>query len=262
MKKHRLKKSVAIFAMLAVAVGLLIFSSVGGARAALTYYSQTYTSQFEMFDIGITLLENGKEVHRRNYVKDKRDFVEEFNQKLLTVLTEYGTDTPSDKFAFGKKYKEELAVANSGTIDEYVRLTVRKYWVNADGTKRTDLDPKLINLHFTGNANWLVDESYTNANTERTTLIYKTPLKQGQKTEPATDWITVDSAIKTVVDKKTTETKTDGTIVTTTTYTYNGLKFVLEAEAEGVQTHNAVDAIKSAWGRDVSVAADGTLSLK
>ena len=261
MKKHRLKKSVGIFAMLAVAVGLLIFSSVGGARAALTYYSQTYTSQFEMFDIGITLLENGKEVHQRNYVKDKRDFVEQYDKRLLTSLIEYGTDTQSAKFAFGKKYKEELAVANTGTIDEYVRLTVRKYWVDANGKKRTDLDPKLINLHFAGNANWLVDESYTNADTERTTLIYKTPLKKGEKTEAATDWITVDSAIKAVVDKKTTETKTDGTIVTTTTYTYNGLKFVLEAEAEGVQTHNAEDAIKSAWGRDVSVAADGTLSL-
>ena len=71
----------------------------------------------------------------------------------------------------------------------------------------------------------------------------------------------MDSAVKAVVDKVTTEKKGKTTIITTT-YTYNGLRFVLEAEAEGVQTHNAVDAIKSAWGRDVNIAEDGTRSLK
>ena len=262
MKKHKLKKSVGIFAMLALAVGLLAYSTVGGTRAALTYYSQTYTSQFEMFDIGITLLENGTEVHQRNYSKDSRDFTEKFSQQLLTTLTEVGTGKTSDKFEFGKKYKEELTVANTGTIDEYVRLTVRKYWVNADGkTKRTDLDPKLINVHFTNDPNWLVDSAYTDSSTERTTLIYSTPLKKGEMTEPATDWVTVDSAIKAVVSEVKTEKTADGMTIVTTTYTYNGLRFVVEAEAEGVQTHNAVDAIKSAWGRNVAVDASGRLSL-
>ena len=249
MKKHKLKKSVGIFAMLALAVGLLAYSTVGGTRAALTYYSQTYTSQFEMFDIGITLLENGTEVHQRNYSKDSRDFVENFNQQLLTTLTEVGTGKTSDKFEFGKKYKEELTVANTGTIDEYVRLTVRKYWVNADGkTKRTDLDPSLINVHFTNDPNWLVDSAYTDSSTERTTLIYNTPLKKGEM-------------IKAVVSEVKTEKTADGMTIVTTTYTYNGLRFVVEAEAEGVQTHNAVDAIKSAWGRNVAVDASGRLSL-
>ena len=34
-----------------------------------------------------------------------------------------------------------------------------------------------------------------------------------------------------------------------------------EVEVDAVQTHNAVDAIKSAWGVDVNIAQDGTLSL-
>ena len=42
----------------------------------------------------------------------------------------------------------------------------------------------------------------------------------------------------------------------------DGLRFMLEAEVNAVQTHNAEDAIKSAWGVDVSVGADGSLSLK
>ena len=31
-----------------------------------------------------------------------------------------------------KKYNEELAVKNSGSIDEYVRVTVRHYWVDKE----------------------------------------------------------------------------------------------------------------------------------
>ena len=258
MKKHRLKKSVGIFAMLAAAVGLLMFSTIGGTRAALTYYSETYTSQFEMFDIGITLLENGKPVHQRNYSKEAREFVESYDQKLLATLTEYGTESTSDKFEFGKKYKEELAVANNGVsdgaIDEYVRLTVRKYWVGKDGKKRTDLDPKLIQLHLSKDIDkyWFKDADYSDANTERLTFIYKMPLKKGEMTEPVSDWITVDSAIKAYVETFKT-IKEEGKTTIITTYTYDGLKFVLEAEAEGVQTHNGEDAIHSAWGREVEI---------
>ena len=35
-----------------------------------------------------------------------------------------------------------------------------------------------------------------------------------------------------------------------------------QAEADAVQTHNAADAIKSAWGADVVISKDGSLSLK
>ena len=38
--------------------------------------------------------------------------------------------------------------------------------------------------------------------------------------------------------------------------------FEIEAEVDAVQTHNAEDAIKSAWGVDVSVSEDGALSLR
>ena len=44
--------------------------------------------------------------------------------------------------------------------------------------------------------------------------------------------------------------------------TYNGYTFTLDAEVDEVQTHNAKDAIKSAWGIDVNVNDDETeLSL-
>ena len=52
-----------------LAAGLLLFSSIGGARAALTYFSETYVSRVQMSNIGVTLLENGKEISKRDYNK-------------------------------------------------------------------------------------------------------------------------------------------------------------------------------------------------
>ena len=40
-------------------------------------------------------------------------------------------------------------------------------------------------------------------------------------------------------------------------YKYDGYQFVVEAEVQAIQTHNAVDAIKSAWGVDVAITKDG-----
>ena len=48
----------------------------------------------------------------------------------------------------------------------------------------------------------------------------------------------------------------------TTSYDYDGYSFHVEAEVDAVQTHNAKDAIKSAWGVDVVIDSDGTLRLK
>ena len=46
-------------------------------------------------------------------------------------------------------------------------------------------------------------------------------------------------------------------------YDYSGYSFTLDAEVDAVQTHNAQDAIKSAWGVDVNISADGqSLSLQ
>ena len=47
-----------------------------------------------------------------------------------------------------------------------------------------------------------------------------------------------------------------------TIYEYDGVQFGVEVEADAVQTHNAEDAIWSAWGRRVNIAEDGTLSFR
>ena len=44
-------------------------------------------------------------------------------------------------------------------------------------------------------------------------------------------------------------------------YKYDGYRFVVEAEVQAIQTHNAVDAIKSAWGVDATIT-EGKLTVK
>ena len=84
-------------------------------------------------------------------------------------------------------------------------------------------------------------------------------LPVGASTAAFSDTIAIDSSI---TSKVTTETKTEGGVTTTTTtFNYDGVEFHLEVDVDAVQTHNAADAIKSAWGVDVNVGSDGTISL-
>ena len=260
MAKKKMKMPKSTLALLVVAIGLLLFTTVGGARAALTYFSDTYTSQFNMRHIGITLLENGEPVSARNYNVNQSDNLEGNWQYsgdgiLLTNMLAEGED-----LVLGHTYDEKLSVKNTSSdgnengIDEYVRVTVRKYWLQPDGkTKATDLSPELIEIHFT-DTDWILDEaSHTE---ERDVLYYRHILPVDEETlTPFADTLTISDKVPYTV--KQTETKDEnGKTVITTTYKYDGYQFVLEAEADGVQTHNAKDAIRSAWGVEASFSGD------
>ena len=129
------------------AVGLLAASAAGSSRAALTYYSENYTAQIEMYDIGVTLVENGRDVSWRNYTQ-KDDAWSEYKGEILTDMEE--------SLQPGKAYPERLCVRNSGNIDIYVRVFLYCYWED-EGGKRTDLSPDLIRLNLTGNG-WVEGE--------------------------------------------------------------------------------------------------------
>ncbi len=99
-----------------------------------------------------------------------------------------------------------------------------------------------------------------NASTkERTVLYYTGILKTDEVSPPFADNLVID---KEVAKKVTTTETVNGNYKTITmTYDYDGVEFVLEIDVDAVQTHNAVDAIGSAWGVDVTVDADGNLRL-
>lgn len=254
MKRKKIRKILASPAVtlsaFVLAAGLLLFSSIGGARAALTYYSDTYASSVELSEIGIQLLENGTVAA---------------GDLLLPEVEE--------EVKLGKTYREELAVRNSGDINQYVRATVYKYWLvpeegslPGDGTegedagnwvKSQELGPDLIELHLTEGSGWVVDSAASTP--ERTMLYYGRVLKSGEdgagETTPLfADTLTIAGRTAQIVKQETV----DGAVKTT--YAYDGARFCIEVRVDAVQEHNAEAAIWSAWGRKVTIN-DGNLTL-
>ena len=247
-KKKRSFPKVTVLLLAASAV-FLVGSGVGSARAALTYYSENYSVQMNMQSIGVSLVENDQVVSSRDYADaDKWEGTTEGS--LLSNLL--GED---EKFTPGKKYDEAISVTNSGNIDTFVRVIITKSWQDANGGKNTSLDPQLIELNYLTDNGWVVAEDQST--TERTVLYYTKALPVGESTPALSDTIRINESIASEVNK----TVKDNTI--TYTYKYDGYTFHLDAEVDAVQTHNAKDAIKSAWGVDVNVTEDETgLSLQ
>ena len=269
-KNRKLPLSTLILGVLAVV--LLGISAIGGARAALTYFSKEYTSQFEMFDIGISLYEDNEFLEKpllvsnRDYANkeysDSLKLKDNWNESRTRLLNGYPED-----IELGKEYKEVLRVSNTGTIDEYVRVKVYKYWVKTDTgepVKATDLDPTLIEIQWADDLDkyWIKDteNSIGDANgiNETTVLYYREPLKVGQSTSDITKSLKITypitARITQTVEKVGTKT------IYTTKYDYDGVTFMLEAEADGVQTHNVKDAMLSAWGRKVTFDGSGKVT--
>lgn len=253
--------TVVLFAL----AGILLFgSSIGGADAALTYFSETYSSQVEVFDIGVTLNENGSGVSYRNY---KADSNADWEEAAGALLENRWSDT--DPFLLGRTYDEVISATNSGTIDEYVRISLYTYWVKVETDEKgrqkeiklQTLSPDLIDLHpdpnYVGDDKyWLLDS--TASTPERKVFYYNRILEAGKTTVPLTDTLTVSGTVAAKVTQ--TETEIPGGKRITTTYDYDGVEFRIEAEVDAVQTHNAEDAIWSAWGRRVRVN-NGILTL-
>lgn len=242
-------------ALLVTAGVLLAASGLGSTRAALTYFSENYTAEVAMYDIGVTLVERSasgtKDISSRDYT-GSGDIWDESQGVLLEDML----DETDGRLVPGRNYTEELSVRNSGNIDEYVRVRIYRYWTDENGDRVQELAPDLIGLNLTGNG-WILDENATTE--ERTVLYWPQILTVGETTAAFSDLLKIDSSIMSKVT--TTTTVEDGVNRTVTTFNYDGVKFNLEAEVDAVQTHNARDAIKSAWGVDVNIGDGGSLSL-
>lgn len=236
-------------ALLVIALLLFTVSGIGYTRSALNVTSEKFTSRVEMNDIGVSLLENGEPVSHRDYDSSKADGT--WNAEVPGVLLA-GMLGDGEKLVFEKKYPEEIAVQNTGTINEYVRVTIKRYWLDADGNKHTELSPKLIKLNMINTESWIEDKNA--ATTEMSVYYYSELLNSGETTPPLCDSIAIDNSVA----KKVTQTKVGKVI--RTTYDYDGVKFCLEATVNAVQENNAQDAILSSWGRAVTVQ-NGKLSL-
>lgn len=251
-KKRDVRSGYLTIALFILAAALLIFSTAGSSRAALTYFSETYGAEVSMLDIGVSLVENGKTVSSRDYDTERLGDNWLGNPEGVLLSTMLGT--PAGKLTLDQPYEERLTVLNSGTIDEYVRVSIYRYWVDANGNKLTNLSPSLIDLNIlSDNGNgWTRD--WGSETTERTVLYYQNVLPGGATSPDFADTLTIrqsnDMELGMRAKVSTTETvdPATGRLIITTTYDYDGVEFVLRVDVDAVQTHNSAAAIQSAWG--------------
>lgn len=250
--------TIGIFALAAVLLG---YGGVGMAQAIPTIRSDLYGAQISMQHIGVTLVEacNGNapsDVASRDYKANEAE--PDLTKVQGELLTNFG-----ERLIPGKTYSEILSVRNTGIIDEFVRVTVRKYWRNAEGKEihsRT-ISPADIDVHFVTGSEWVIDDTATTD--ERTVLYRQQALAPNVSSGAFVDNFTIDKKLGTVVqspslDGKTPSDNKEGKYIITS-YQYNGYTFVIEATVDAVQTHNAEAAIRSAWGRSVTVSNDNTV---
>ena len=242
MKKNKILFPKKVALLLGAAAVLLLGSTVGSTRAALTYYSENYSAQMNLKHIGVSLVENGQVVSSRDYVSGNEWSGNTEGKLLANMLGE------NEKFTPGKQYDEAISVTNSGDIDTFVRVIITKSWKDKEGRKNAELSPDLIELNVPENSGWVVAEDQSTP--ERMVLYYTKALAPGETKPGLSDTIRIDESVAQQVNKVT-----DGSTVTYQ-YKYDGYSFNLDAEVDAVQTHNAKAAIKSAWGVDVSVSDD------
>ncbi len=240
--------------MFMLAVLFLMTGTIGGVRATPQIFNPEFAyGGVELDQIGVTLVENGTDVSWRNYDKGSEAFIFNSNSddpEMGALLTKMLDVEEDHKLKLGKKYTEELKVRNSGSIPQYVRVTVYKYWVDDSGKRfdaydanGNDMINGLIKLHFREDNGWVID--HTSDTKERTVLYYKNIVgtePDKNETLPFADYLIIDNAI---IDYAKVTTTTDGNTVT---WVADGMKFMIEADVDAVQDHNGRAAIKSAWG--------------
>lgn len=276
--------------LIALAMGSLLFTTISSVRAELSVQSKEYQANMGTNYIGVSLQENviqGEEkdkewntISYRNYDPDNDTWDPAKNAPKEQIFTNL-------ELSAGKYHFDQFRVLNSGTVDEYVRVIVYKYWVKepenatmkaATEDKDPSLDLNMIILDYNTNGSWIKDTTYSTK--EKEIWYYTLPLpaaKEETEDSPAVEAGFTDALINGVKlsdDIKSKYTKTEETVVeketvsgetitfTTITYDYeyNGKSFKVALEVDAVQSRHANNAIKSAWGRDVD-AENGSLSL-
>lgn len=236
--KRRIKYPLIVFAAGLVLVGA---SGVGATRAAMTYQSNAQSVDFSTASLSVDLQE----------MQDGKYETVDGNDTLKF------TDITSSEFHIGQTYNEKVRIVNtSEQYAEYVRVLIRKSWVNEDGSKNTELNPEMIELPVA--EGWVEDVSEETA--EGKVYYYKKPIAAGAAVD-FLQTITVNNEVMsyvTTVKSGSSEPGIKGTI--TNVYKYNGESFNVEVRVDAVQAHNAEAALLGAWGLDATVNESGVIT--
>ncbi len=241
-----------------LALGLLLAGTIGGTRAALTIQSDIYTSQFELTDIGVALTEEGSVIAERDYISEGSWKGNPEGLLMYDISSKCMVERAGDtSLKIGKTYPLPVGVKNTGSIPEYLRVTVLRYWVtpptagdrqhgphgwfDGQGAKRTDLDPSLIEIKFLENSGWTEDTASRTA--ERNVFYYAGPLDSTNGSQ-LIESVRVSPNVLKYVREVSAQNGT-----TQYVYAYDGLGFVIEVQVDAVQNRHSEDARNSAWGK-------------
>ncbi|MBQ9686393.1 MAG: hypothetical protein IJV41_07625 [Oscillospiraceae bacterium] len=262
--KKALRSPIFTGVLFLLALALLLTGSIGTTRAALNIQSDTFYSDMALTNIGVALTENRKVIVSRDYSTTAANGVWS-NQATGTVYQDYFADLipnmvkdAGDKsLVVGKKYPIDLGVQNTGTIDEYVRVTIYRYWVDTSetpddygwfhgtGTKKLNLDPKLIDIGLTLGEGWTLDDAPSESG-ERIVLYYTKGLLPSGGTAQFADSLTIKNDVFKFLSPKVVQTQNGNQTVIT--YSYDDIGFVVDVQVDAVQNKHADAARTSAWG--------------
>lgn len=248
MKKFLSKKVVVAILCVILIILLIIFGILYREGYIFNKLSsrQNQAAQVSTGSIGVSLIENGKIVVNRDYTANN-----ELNESGVGVLL---SNFSNEDIKAGKSYQEEIEVYNSGSIDTYIRVVITKDWKDINGNKYTELDPDMITLDILEENGWIIDENAFSP--ERITAYYIYPIKPGEKTGDVINSIKISSDVQyeynVIENGRNIEVKNK----------YDEYIASLSIQADAIQALSAKDAILSAWGVNVNIASDGTLSLQ
>ena len=160
LKSLDLRTRILLIVLCAALVTCLVMMTVAPARSALVFQSDDYVAEIQQTHIGVTLTENGEDVGATGQLLRDDQAAREY------LLFNESTQKVDEFMRPGQVYRESISVKNvSDDMDEYVRLTVRKYWAEGENpTKSTTLDPSLIELVFddTSAEKWVLSGEESN----------------------------------------------------------------------------------------------------
>lgn len=233
--------------LLAVAAVLLLVSTVGATQAAITATNKdSYTAKMQAPTLNVSLLEN-------QGTGEDAAFVEIGESVILSKML----DQSNGKLIPGKIYEEELKVQNNGNTDAYVRVVITKNWLDANNVPDRTLSPENIKLGFDDQGEWILDASASTS--ERTVLYYKNILSaNGGVTPIFLETLQIQNGFDLIVKEKTVS-ENNGYKVIEYSHPYDGYSMNISVEVDAVQTYDAAEAIKSAWGVEATLA-DGVIT--
>lgn len=266
-------------AVLFCAAGLM--GAVATTQAQLTFFSEEHRADIEQTHLGVALVEKtgqealSEESPWRIVAKGEAagtqdiDIPADKEGKLLAETAVDPEGAPTDELLVlggdahmvpGKTYPELVSVRNaSDDMEEYVRVTVRRFWTDDAGNKLPELDPALIELDVNDGYGDAWVHSAEESTPERQVYYLKTRLLAaaseayadpqalitGIRLSTAVAEDAFADQLKELGLAQTAETP-EGSVLTTMKAHVN-----LFAQVDTVQTNSAVQAAKSAWGVDV-----------